>query len=149
MRSSASELRIPFQYLESDIETAINELLEMNKLSDSYIRVALSRGRNGSGFPIPERNDGQVDVLGENYTIVIQTRQLKEYDAQLYEKGMSIVVSKYRVSSSCPISRHKTANFLSNIMIREESVQKNSHDALFLDTDGMVAECTASNIFLC
>ena len=147
MRTSASELRIPFPYLNSDIETAINELLEMNKLSDSYIRVTLSRGMRGSGFPIPATNDGKIDVPGENSTIVIQTRQLKEYDVKFYKKGMSIIVSKYRVSSSCPISRHKTANFLSNIMVREEAVRKSSHDALFLNTDGMVAECSASNIF--
>ncbi len=147
MRSSAGELRIPFGYSDSDIRKTINELLKMNKLADSYIRVTLSRGCGGSGFQIPVSNGKRINTPEENYTIVIQTRQLKEYDAELHKRGMSIVVSKYRVSSSCPISRHKTANFLSNIMIREEAVQKNVHDALFLDTDDMVAECTASNLF--
>ncbi|MFQ5957673.1 MAG: aminotransferase class IV, partial [Candidatus Brocadiales bacterium] len=59
------------------------------------------------------------------------------------------IISDYRRSTSNPIARHKTANFLTGILARQEASRKDDNqDALFLNTDGDVCEGTVWNIFM-
>ncbi len=80
-------------------------------------------------------------------TTLIQVKPLTPYDAKLYEEGMSLVVSNYKRSTSCPISRHKTTNLLKSIMMKEEAKKRSAHEAIIINTDEHVAECVVSNIF--
>ncbi|MBT3353377.1 MAG: hypothetical protein HN402_00515, partial [Candidatus Scalindua sp.] len=66
----------------------------------------------------------------------------------LYDEGMSLVVSDYRRSTSCPISRHKSTNLLKSIILKEEANKRSADETIILNTDGHVAECVVSNIFM-
>ncbi|MBT6050119.1 MAG: hypothetical protein HOG49_25260, partial [Candidatus Scalindua sp.] len=70
------------------------------------------------------------------------------YDSKLYDEGMSLVVSNYKRSTSCPISRYKSTNLLQSILRKEEANKKSAHETIVLNTDGFVAECVVSNIFM-
>ncbi|MCP4269098.1 MAG: aminodeoxychorismate lyase, partial [Candidatus Brocadiaceae bacterium] len=61
---------------------------------------------------------------------------------------MTLTVSKSRRSTSCPISCHKTTNLLKSIMLKEEAKTKSANEVVILNTDGFVAECVVSNIFI-
>ncbi len=139
MRHSAKQLRISFDYTNTDIGEWINELTEKNCSQDAYIRITLSRGTGGSRLQM----DDNIEP-----TILIQVKPLTPYDNKLYKEGMSLVVSDCRRSTSCHISRHKSTNLLQSILMKEEANRKTAHEAIVLNTDGYVAECVVSNIFM-
>ena len=139
MRNSASLLRISFEHTNIEICEWINELIEKNRCQDAYIRITLSRGAGGGRLQM----DDNIDP-----TTMIQVKALTPYDRNLYDEGMSLVVSDYRRSTSCPISRHKSTNLLKSIILKEEANKKAAHETIILNTDGHVAECVVSNIFM-
>ena len=79
---------------------------------------------------------------------LIHVKPYTPYDRKLYENGMSLIVSDCRRSTSCPISRHKSTNLLKSILLKEEANKKSADEAIVLNTDGYVAECIVSNIFM-
>ena len=139
MRYSAKQLRISFEYTNAEIDKWINELIEKNRCQDAYIRITLSRGAGGGRLQMD-------DNIGP--TTMIQVKALTPYDRNLYDEGMSLVVSDYRRSTSCPISRHKSTNLLKSIILKEEANKRSADETIILNTDGHVAECVVSNIFM-
>lgn len=138
LSDSAQFLCIPFRYTCDQIRHIIGQLLAKNHLSDTYIRLTLSRGYNANGF-IPVRETSP--------TFVIHTKPLVPYPALWYKTGLKLIVSQTRKNASCPISRHKTLNYLTHYLIRKEALEAGAHDALILTTEGNVAECSVSNVF--
>ena len=139
MRHSAKQLRISFSYTNEDIGKWINELIERNCSQDAYIRITLSRGSGGGRLQM----DDNIEP-----TTLIQVKPFSPYDSKLYDEGMSLVVSNYKRSTSCPISRYKSTNLLQSILRKEEANKKSAHETIVLNTDGFVAECVVSNIFM-
>jgi len=103
------------------------------------MRITLSRGDGGIGFGINNNHKP---------TLLIQIKPFTSYEKKLYDEGMSLVVSNCRRSTSCPISCYKTTNLLKSILLKEEADRKSAHEAIILNTDGYVAECVVSNIFM-
>lgn len=139
LSSSAKKLKISLKYTNKKLSNNINELLNVNNVQDAYIRITLSRGAGNAGLGIS---------AGLKPTLLIQIKQFTPYESKLYKKGMSLIVSKSRRSISCPISRYKTGNLLTSIILKEEAKKKSAHEAVILNTDGHVAECIVSNIFI-
>ena len=139
MRCSAEKLKIIPEYSNAEISESITKLLAKNSVRDAYIRITLSRGEGGSGLQISD---------GLRSTILIQVKPFKPYNEKLYDKGMSLAVSGHRRSMTSPICRHKTTNLLTSILLKEEAGSKSAHDSIVLNTDGYVAECIVSNIFM-
>ena len=139
MRHSAKQLMIPFKYTNTEISEAIKELIDKNNIRNAYIRITLSRGEGGSALQMDD------DI---NPTILIQVKPFSAYEKMLYEEGMSLAVSNCRRSTSNPIYCHKSTNLLASILLKEEANKKSSHETIILNTDGYVAECIVSNIFL-
>ena len=139
MRDSARQLKISFDYTNADIGERINELLENNHTQDAYIRITLSRGSGGGRLQM----DDNIEP-----TTLIQLKPFSPYDSKLYDEGMSLVVSDYKRSTTCPISRYKSTNLLQSILRKEEANKKSAHETIVLNTDGFVAECVVSNIFM-
>jgi len=139
MRHSAKQLRISFEYTNIDIGDWINKLIEKNCSQDAYIRITLSRGAGGGRLQMDDNLEP---------TTLIQIKPFTPYEKKLYDKGMSLVVSDYKRSTSCQISRHKSTNLLQSILLKEEANKKSAHDSIILNTDGDVAECVVSNIFM-
>ena len=139
LSNSARYFGIPFCYTPRQIWQIIEQLLSKNDLKDAYIRMTLSRGAGVNGL-IPR---------GEcTPTFVVHTKPLVSYPASLYETGACLVTSPIRRSVTCPVSRHKTLNFLTNYLIKKVAAERGAFDALVLNTDNHVAECAVSNIFL-
>ncbi|MBM4066398.1 MAG: aminodeoxychorismate lyase [Planctomycetes bacterium] len=137
--NSAQYFDIPFRYTSQQIRQIIEQLLAANNLQDAYIRMTLSRGPGVNGL-IPKGT--------YTPTFVIYAKPLASYPASLYKTGVSLITSHIRRSTTCPISCHKTLNFLTNYLIKREASEKGAHDALILNTDNYVAECAVSNIFV-
>ena len=139
LRSSAKKLKIPLEYTIDELSNYIDGLIAINDDPDVYIRITLSRGPGNSGLAINK---------GPKPTLLIQTKPFTPYQEELYEKGMDLIISNVRRSTSCPISCHKTINLLTSILLKEETRKKSASEAIILNTDGYVAECVISNIFI-
>lgn len=139
LSNSAQYFDIPFPYTSQQIRHIIEQLLTTNNLTDAYVRMTLSRGFAAHGI-IP------TEIVSP--TFVIHTKPLTPYPASLYKNGMSLITSHIRRSTTCPLSRHKTLNFLANCLIKKEAIEEKAHDALILNTDNYVTECAVSNIFI-
>ena len=137
--NSAQYFNIPFRYTSQQIRQIIEELLTENNLQNAYIRMTLSRGLGVNGL---------ISTGTCTPTFVIHTKPLAAYPASLYKTGVSLITSHIRRSTTCPISCHKTLNFLTNYLIKKEASEKSAHDALILNTDNYIAECAVSNIFI-
>jgi branched-chain amino acid aminotransferase len=71
------------------------------------------------------------------------------YSEDMYEKGMSVVLAKtVRVSPNMIPSKVKSLNYLNNILAKIEAVDAGVPEALMLNTDGCISECTADNVFI-
>ncbi len=139
MSSSAEKLKIIPAYTNAEISESLTKLLAKNSVQDAYIRITLSRGEGGSGLQMSD---------GLRSTILIQVKPFKPYDEKLYNEGMCLAVSGHRRSTTSPICGHKTTNLLTGILLKEEAGSKSAHDSIVLNTDGYIAECIVSNIFM-
>ncbi|GAN32386.1 MAG: aminodeoxychorismate lyase [Candidatus Brocadia sp. AMX2] len=139
LSNSSKHFDISFHYPSQEIRQIIEQLLFRNGLQDAYIRMTLSRGSGTHGL---------IPTGTYSPTFVIHTKPLVPYPAALYKTGVSLGTSPIRRSITCPLSTHKTLNYLTNYLVKKEAVEKGFHDAILLNTNGHVTECVVSNLFL-
>ena len=139
LAASAKSIHLTFHYTIREIEQAVRETVHANGLKDAYIRLVVTRGAGPLGlnpFTCPKPS-----------TIVIVDR-IQLYPAEMYENGMPVIVAKRpRIPVECLDPSIKSLNYLNNILAKVEAVEAGVHEAIMLNTDGQVAECTGDNIF--
>jgi branched-chain amino acid aminotransferase len=134
----AISLEIPMK--KWDFQEKIVETLKLNNLDDAYIRVVVTRGVGDLGLD-PRKC--------EVPTIFIITDKIALYPKELYEKGLPITIAKTRRNHPMTLDpRIKSLNYLNNILGRIDAINAGTEEALMLDIDGYIAECTGDNIFL-
>jgi branched-chain amino acid aminotransferase len=136
--ADAIRLKIPMK--KRDMEAKIVETLKINKLDDAYIRVVVTRGIGDLGLDPRKCKDP---------TIFIITDEIALYPKELYESGLPITIAKTRRNHPITLDpRIKSLNYLNNILGRIDAIDAGTEEALMLDIDGYIAECTGDNIFL-
>lgn len=119
---------------------AVVRTVAANQRRDGYIRVVVSRGAGDLG----------IDPANcRKATVVIIVDSIKLYPPEMYEKGVPLVTSSVRrVPLECLDPRVKSLNYLNNIMAKIQAKQVGAVEAVMLNLQGMVAECTADNLFI-
>jgi branched-chain amino acid aminotransferase len=136
--ADAIRLKIPMK--KRDMEAKIVETLKINKLDDAYIRVVVTRGVGDLGLDPRKCKDP---------TIFIITDKIALYPKELYNNGLPITIAKTRRNHPITLDpRIKSLNYLNNILGRIDAIDAGTEEALMLDIDGYIAECTGDNIFL-
>ena len=137
---SASYISLNIPMTRDELKGAILEGLKVNKLKDAYIRVVVTRG---------EGNLGLDPDLCKNPSVIIIVDRISLYPEELYEKGLEIVTAATRRSIPESMNvRVKSLNYLNNIMAKIEGKNAGVPEALMLNNEGYVAECTGDNIFV-
>lgn len=131
MKAGAAALGITSAPERADVERAVEALLDRCGLQEARVRATLTAG--------PE--DGAPSLL-------VQARPLTDYPEALYETGAAAVVAKLRRNETSPLCRVKSLNYLDNLLAREEARRAGAVEALLLNTQGRLAEGSASNVFL-
>ncbi len=126
-----------------ELEALIYKTIELNALSDSTIRVTVTRGAGPPGLD---------PVVCPKPTIFIYAHTFKPYPDSYYRDGMEIVTASVRRSPiECPawktLTQIKSINFLPNILAKIESKQSSAGEILLLNSSGHITECSVSNIF--
>ena len=137
---SARSIRLEVPIIPAQMTAAIEETLLANDLSDAYIRVVVTRGVGTLGLD-PDK------CPAPQYFIIVDSIVL--YPEELYREGLEIVtVSTVRNHPAALNPRIKSLNYLNNIMAKIEGKNAGVLEALMLNAEGFVAECTGDNIFI-
>ena len=140
MYESAERIRLDPPYSRQEIEQAIRETVAANQLTDAYIRLVFTRGVGTLGlhpFRCPKA------------TAFIIADTIELYPQALYDNGLRVIVAKRRripIESLDPAL--KSLNYLNNIMAKIEAIDADALEAIMLNTDDYVSECTGDNIFI-
>ncbi len=131
-------LNIPMSH--AHIMRAVVEACRMNKIRDGYIRLVVTRGAGTLGLN-PNRC--------KNPSVIIIADKIQLYPPALYQKGMEIVtVPTTRNLHSALNPAIKSLNYLNNILAKIEANHAGCEEAVMLNAEGFVAECTGDNLFI-
>jgi branched-chain amino acid aminotransferase len=119
---------------------AVVETCRKNKLRDAYIRLVVTRGPGGLGLD-PKKCPKP--------SIIIIAGKIQVYPPALYERGLDIVtVPTVRNLHSAVNPAIKSLNYLNNILAKIEANNAGVEEAIMLNAEGYVSECTADNLFI-
>jgi branched-chain amino acid aminotransferase len=136
---SASLIGLRIPYNTEGIKAAICETLIANGFRNAYMRITVSRGRGDIGL--------DPDLCPEP-TVMIISRELREYPPEYYKKGISVIIAKTRRNLREAIDpRIKSLNFLNNILAKIEAKKLGAYEAIMLNVNKKLAEGTISNVF--
>jgi len=137
---SARAIRLTPPLTAEQIKSAMEEAVRINNFSDCYIRLVITRGVGYLGLN-PNRCSSP--------TVFIITDTIELYPPEIYEKGMSIITSSVvRTHPNSLSPRIKSLNYLNSILAKIEAADADVPEAVLLNQEGNVAECTADNIFI-
>ncbi len=136
---SAHTLKLEIPLSKERLEKAVVETLRANKLKDAYIRVVVTRGVGDLGLD-PRKCP--------KATLFIITDKISLYPQEYYKKGLEIAtVPTVRNHPEALNPQLKTLNYLNNILAKIEATNAGVEEAVLLNAQGYVTECTGENIF--
>jgi branched-chain amino acid aminotransferase len=116
------------------------ETVAANGLKDGYIRLVVTRGSGELGLN---------PYLCPKASMFIIASTIKLYPEEHYEKGLKIITcATRRPAPAALMPQVKSLNYLNNIMAKVEAIQGGALEAVMLNEQGYVAECTGDNLFL-
>jgi branched-chain amino acid aminotransferase len=136
--AQALALRIPLDL--PALQAAVEETVRRNQREDVYIRLIVTRGVGELGIdphscPAP--------------SVIIIVNDVRVYPRELYAGGIKVMTSATRqVSHEAVDPRIKSLNYLKNILAKIDAQQAGAHEAIMLNPEGFIAECTADNLFV-
>jgi branched-chain amino acid aminotransferase len=137
---SAHAIMLDIPMAKDEIVEAIKKTLRENEMKDAYIRLIVTRGIGDLGLD-PRKCSKP--------TVVIITDKIKLYPQELYDKGLEIVtISTQRNIHESVNPQIKSLNYLNNILAKVEAINAGVEEAVMLNSEGYVAECTGDNIFI-
>ncbi len=137
---SAEGIRLEIPMGKEEMKKRTIETLKANNISDGYIRTIITRGKGDLG--INPLNCGKP-------SIIIIADKISLYPEEFYEKGLTIITAKTRRNSSFALPPTiKSLNYLNNILAKIEATDAGTEEALMLNVEGYVSECTGDNVFM-
>jgi branched-chain amino acid aminotransferase len=137
---SAKAILLDLPLTRAQLVEATCETCRRNGLQDGYIRLVVTRGVGDLGL---------APWLCAKPSIFIIASTIQLYPAEHYEKGLAIVtVPTRRINPSALPPTVKSLNYLNNILGKIEARQAGALEAIMLNDQGYVAECTADNLFI-
>lgn len=137
---SAKAIALEMPLTKEEMKEAHLETLRRNKLTDGYIRTVVTRGVGDLGLNPKNCVKPSVIIIADQITL---------YPDELYEKGLRVITVPTRRNMAETVNPMiKSLNYLNNIMAKIEANLAGAPEAIMLNQEGYVAECTGDNIFL-
>jgi branched-chain amino acid aminotransferase len=137
---SAKAILLNIPQTHRQIMDAVIETCRRNKIRDGYIRLVVTRGVGTLGLS-PHRC--------KTPSVIVIAGKIQLYPPELYQKGMEIVtVPTVRNLHSALNPAIKSLNYLNNVMAKIEAINAGCEEAIMLNAEGFVSECTGDNIFI-
>ncbi|WP_394420882.1 branched-chain amino acid transaminase [Tenacibaculum mesophilum] len=135
LKYGAEVMNIQLNYSEEQLTQITYELLERNGLKDAYIRPLVTTGSDMSLFTSKETN------------LVIQSWEWGKY---MGDKLLRVKTSSFQRPNpkSCFVEAKVTGHYTNSILSTNEAKNNGYDEALLLDMNGNVAECSGANVFM-
>ncbi len=131
-------LRIPMTV--DELCEAVRATCEVNGIEDGYIRLLVTRGEGSLGLNPESRKHPSVIVIASGIQL---------YPKEYYEHGLTIVTAPtVRNLQNAINPAIKSLNYLNNILAKIEASSAGCEEAIMLNSEGFVAECTGDNLFI-
>ena len=137
---SARSILLDIPLSHAQVMSAVVETCRQNKIRDGYVRLVVTRGIGTLGLN-PNRC--------KRPSVIIIADKIQLYPPELYRKGMEIVtVPTVRNLHSALNPAIKSLNYLNNVLAKIEANNAGCEEAIMLNAEGYVAECTGDNVFI-
>ena len=136
--AKAIMLEIPMS--KEEMTEVLLETCRRNQIKDGYVRLVITRGKGDLGLNPVSCKVASVFCIAGSITL---------YPDEMYIKGMPIITAIQRRNKATIVDPQiKSLNYLNNILAKIEANRAGVPEALMLNHDGVVAECTGDNIFI-
>ncbi len=137
---SAKSIHLEIGISEDEMEEIVLETCRQNNIRDGYIRLIVSRGKGDLGLDPRKCPKAAIFCIAD---------QIALYPASLYDEGMELRTVAIRRNNPDSLNpRIKSLNYLNNILAKIEANLAGMPEAVMLNQEGYVAECTGDNIFI-
>jgi branched-chain amino acid aminotransferase len=121
------------------MKDAVLETLRANRLRDAYVRLVVTRGVGDLGLDPRKCPKPTVFIIADKIAL---------YPDACYTDGLEVVIaSTRRHSPQAQDPSIKSLNYLNNILAKLEANRAGAPEAIMLNLEGYVAECTGDNVF--
>jgi branched-chain amino acid aminotransferase len=137
---SAKALALTISASPDEMRHIVEETVRRNQRDDAYIRLVVTRGVGELGIdPLSCPRSSVIVIVGD----------VRVYPRELYANGIKVMTSATRqVSHEAVDPRIKSLNYLKNILAKIDAQQAGAQEAILLNDEGFIAECTADNLFV-
>ncbi len=136
---SAKTLMLTIPLSKEALVKAIIQTLQANRLKDAYIRVVVTRGVGDLGLDPRKCKKATIFIIADKIAL---------YPEDFTKKGLEIAtVPTIRNHPEALNPQIKSLNYLNNILAKIEAINAGVLEAVLLNAQGYVTECTGENIF--
>lgn len=135
---SANAIELKPDFSLAHIKEVVHETLRVANRDEAFIRIYLGRGP-GSFSVNP------YDTVGVQLYVVVT--QFKRMPKEKYERGVVIGKSAIPIKDSW-LARVKSCNYLPNVMMKKEAVDRKLDFVIGIDEQGFIAEGPTENIMI-
>jgi branched-chain amino acid aminotransferase len=137
---SAKAILLELPMSHAQLMKATVETCRANKLRDCYIRLVVTRGIGSLGLNPRSCKKPSVIIIAD---------KIQLYPPEYYQRGLDIItVPTVRNLHSALNPAIKSLNYLNNILAKIEANNAGVEEAVMLNAEGYVAECTGDNLFI-
>lgn len=118
------------------LDAAVDQVVSATEQSDARVRLTVTTG---------SLRAGQEEAGG--LTIVANASPGVRYPTELYQKGVTVIVSRYRQHALDPTAGHKTTSYFARLASLREAHAAGAFESIWLNLDAHIAEGAISSIF--
>jgi branched-chain amino acid aminotransferase len=137
LQSGADWMRLRLPFTGQALLDSANELIRLNAVKESTLRLTVSRGVGVRGYSPRDAT---------NPTVVMSVHPAPPPGLRML-RHWKLVTSSVRLFPTDKFSAHKTANRLPQILARAEADEAGADEALLLNPAGNAVEGSSSNLF--
>ena len=140
-QSAAKAINLTLPISIEEVTEVVLETCRRNAIVDGYVRLVCTRGADGLGlYPKPGSANPRLFCIAG---------QVALYSDEAYRRGLKVITSHLRRNKATIVDPQiKSLNYLNNILASIEAHRYGADEALMLNEDGVVTECTGDNIFI-
>jgi branched-chain amino acid aminotransferase len=137
---SAKVIRLVIPMEMPALQSAVEQTVKANSITDGYIRLVVTRGVGDLGIN---------PFLCKKACVIIIADRIQLYPEELYEKGLKVIsVPTMRNHPMAIPPQVKSLNYLNNVFAKIESIDAGADEAVMFNHEGYVAEAAGDNVFI-